>query len=143
MKGSGVRGGELIRQFMSRQFLAFLITGGLAAAVNFGSRILYNQWLVFSSAVILAYLTGMITAFLLARTFVFTDGSQSVKLSATFFVLVNAVAVLQTWGISMLLAYYVLGWLGITRFVPEIAHAVGVAVPVFTSYLGHKRWSFK
>ena len=32
---------------------------------------------------------------------------------------------------------------GITRFVPEIAHAVGVAVPAFTSYLGHKRWSFK
>jgi putative flippase GtrA len=86
---------------MSRQFLAFLITGGLAAAVNFGSRILYNQWVEFSSAVILAYLTGMITAFLLARTFVFTDGSQSVKRSATFFVLVNAVAVLQTWRISM------------------------------------------
>ncbi len=143
LKGSGVRGGELIRQFMSRQFLAFLITGGFAAAVNFGSRILYNQWVEFSSAVILAYLTGMITAFLLARAFVFTDSSQSVKRSATFFVLVNAVAVLQTWGISMVLAYYVLGWLGITRFVPEIAHAVGVAVPVFTSYLGHKRWSFK
>ena len=138
-----MRGSEVIRQFMSRQFLAFLITGGLAAAVNFGSRILYNQWVAFSSAVILAYLTGMITAFLLARAFVFTDGSQSVKRSATFFVLVNAVAVLQTWGISMLLAYYVLGWLGITRFVPEIAHAVSVAVPVFTSYLGHKRWSFK
>ena len=132
-----------MQQFMSRQFLAFLITGGLAAAVNFGSRILYNQWVAFSSAVILAYLTGMITAFLLARAFVFTDGGQSVKRSATFFVLVNAVAVLQTWGISMLLAYYVLGWLGINRFVPEIAHAVGVAVPVFTSYLGHKRWSFK
>lgn len=133
----------MIRQFMSRQFLAFLITGGLAAAVNFGSRILYNQWVAFSSAVILAYLTGMITAFLLARAFVFTDSSQSIKRSVTFFVLVNAVAVLQTWCISMLLAYYVLGWLGITRFVPEIAHAVGVAVPVFTSYLGHKRWSFK
>jgi len=138
-----VRASEALQQFVSRQFLAFLITGGLAAAVNFGSRILYNQWVAFSSAVILAYLTGMITAFLLARTFVFTDGSESVKRSATLFVLVNAVAVLQTWGISMLLAYYVLGWLGITRFVPEIAHAVGVAVPVFTSYLGHKRWSFK
>ena len=138
-----MRGSEVLQQFVSRQFLAFLITGGLAAAVNFGSRILFNQWVAFSSAVILAYLTGMITAFLLARAFVFTDGSQSVKRSATFFVLVNAVAILQTWGISMLLAYYVLGWLGITRFVPEIAHAVGVAVPVFTSYLGHKRWSFK
>ena len=105
----------MINHFMSRQFVIFLVTGGLAAAVNFGSRIVYNQWVEFSSAVILAYLTGMITAFLLARTFVFTDGSQSVKRSATFFVLVNAVAVLQTWGISMLLAYYVLGWLGITR----------------------------
>ena len=143
VKSSEVRGVEVIRQFKSRQFLAFLMTGGLAAAVNFGSRILYNQWVVFSSAVILAYLTGMITAFLLARTFVFTEGSQSVQRSAALFVLVNAVAVLQTWGISMLLAYYVLGWLGITRFVPEIAHAVGVVVPVFTSYLGHKRWSFK
>jgi putative flippase GtrA len=85
----------------------------------------------------------MITPFLLARSFVFTEGSQSVRRSATFFVLVNAVAVLQTWAISMLLAYYVLRWAGITRFVPEIAHAIGVAVPVFTSYLGHKRWSFK
>ena len=138
-----MKGSEVLQQFASRQFLAFLITGGLAAAVNFGSRILYNQWVEFSLAIILAYLTGMITAFLLARTFVFTDGSQSVKRSATFFVLVNAVAVFQTWAISMLLAYYVLGWLSVTRFVPEIAHAVGVAVPVFTSYLGHKRWSFK
>jgi putative flippase GtrA len=133
----------VIRQFMSRQFLVFLLTGGLAAAVNFGSRIVYNQWVEFSIAVILAYITGMITAFLLARAFVFTDGSQSVQRSATFFVLVNAIAVLQTWAISMLLAYYVLHWVGIIRFVPEIAHAVGVVVPVFTSYLGHKRWSFR
>jgi putative flippase GtrA len=133
----------VIRQFMSRQFLAFLITGGLAAAVNFGSRIFYNQWMDFSVAIILAYLTGMVTAFLLARSFVFTDGSQSVQRSATFFVLVNVVGFLQTGAISLLLAYYVLPWAGITRFVPEIAHAVGVAVPAFTSYLGHKRWSFK
>ena len=30
----------VIRLFMSRQFLTFLVTGGIAAAVNFGSRIL-------------------------------------------------------------------------------------------------------
>ena len=63
--------------------------------------------------------------------------------SALWFVVVNIVAVIQTWAISMLLAYYVLPRVGLTRFVPEIAHAVGVAVPVFTSYLGHKRFSFK
>jgi len=131
-----------MRSFMSRQFLGFLLTGGLAAAVNFGSRILYNRWLDFSSAVVLAYLTGMVTAFILARRFVFTEGSQTVQRSAMFFVMVNGVAVLQTWGISMAL-YYLLPIAGVTRWVPEIAHAVGVVVPVFTSYLGHKKFSFR
>jgi putative flippase GtrA len=133
----------VIRQFLSRQFLIFLATGATAAAVNFGARIFYNQWLDFSSAVILAYLTGMVTAFFLAKIFVFKTSQQSIKRSAMFFILVNLVAVAQTWGISMALAYYVLPALSINLFVPEIAHAVGVAVPVFTSYIGHKRWSFK
>lgn len=133
----------MIGQFMSRQFLAFLLTGGTAAAVNFGSRILYNLWIGFSASVILAYLTGMVTAFVLARLFVFTESRQSVRRSALFFTLVNVAAILQTWAISMVLAYYVLPTLDISAFRHEIAHAVGVVVPVFTSYLGHKRWSFR
>jgi putative flippase GtrA len=132
----------MMRSFVNREFLTFLLTGGLAAAVNFGSRMVYNRWLDFSSAVVLAYLTGMVTAFILARRFVFTQGSQSVQRSALFFVMVNGVAVLQTWAISMAL-YYLLPMAGVTRWVPEIAHAVGIVVPVFTSYLGHKRFSFK
>gem|GEM_PF-6317149 len=39
-------------------------------------------------------------------------------------------AMLQTWLVSMLFGYYVLP-------------AVGMAVPAFTSYLAHKRWSFR
>ncbi len=132
----------MIRQFMNRQFFGFVITGGLAACVNFGSRIVYNRWLDFSSSVVLAYLTGMVTAFILARLFVFRDGSQSVQKSAAIFALVNVVAVLQTWGISMAL-YYLLPLFGVASHVPEIAHAVGVMVPVFTSYLGHKKYSFR
>ena len=133
----------MIRSFMSRQFFVFLVTGGTAAAVNFGSRIVYSQWLPFSGAVILAYLTGMVTAFVLAKMFVFKESTQSTRRAVLFFTLVNVVAVLQTWLISMGLAFYLLPALGVTHFVKEIAHAVGVVVPVFTSYLGHKRWSFK
>lgn len=128
---------------MSRQFLVFLVTGGTAAAVNFGSRIIYNQWVDFSTAIILAYLTGMVTAFVLAKLFVFKESRQSMHRSALIFTLVNIVAVLQTWAISMVLALYVLPALGVTRFVSEIAHGIGVVVPVFTSYIGHKRWSFR
>ena len=133
----------MIALFRSRQFVVFLVTGGTAVAVNFGSRIVYNQWLPFSGAVILAYITGMITAFVLAKLFVFKESQQSLRRSVIFFTLVNLVAVAQTWAISMALAYYALPALGVTSYVKEIAHAVGVMVPVFTSYVGHKRWSFK
>lgn len=133
----------MIKQFFSHQFLLFLLTGGTAAAVNFGSRILYSVWLSFSYAVILAYLTGMVTAFVLAKLFVFKASQQSMQRSAVLFALVNLVAVAQTWGISMLLLYVVFPAWGFTYYAAECAHAVGVVVPVFTSYLGHKRWSFK
>jgi putative flippase GtrA len=133
----------VIREFASRQFLAFLLTGGTAAVANFGSRILFSLWVSYSTAIVLAYLTGMVTAFVLAKLFVFREGTQALHRSILIFCLVNLVAVAQTWGISMLLAYYALPAAGIKLFVPEIAHAVGVAVPVFTSYIGHKRWSFR
>ena len=133
----------MIRQFISRQFLVFLLTGGTAAVINFGSRIVYSKWLNFSSAVILAYITGMITAFVLAKLFVFKESQQPVHHSAAFFILVNLVVALQTWAISMGLAYYLLPLMGVTLFVREISHAVGVVFPVFTSYIGHKRWSFR
>jgi putative flippase GtrA len=133
----------VIAQFRTSQFLTFLVTGGLAAMVNFASRLLLNQWLSFSTSVVLAYLLGMATAFVLARLFVFKDSKQPVHHSIAFFVAVNLAAIVQTWGISMLLAYYALPALDIHRFAAEIAHAVGIVVPVFTSYLGHKRWSFR
>lgn len=133
----------MIRTFISRQFVLFLLTGGTAAAVNFFSRILYNHWIDYSTSIIAAYLTGMVMAFVLARLIVFTESSQGIYRSALIFTLVNVVAAVQTWGISMGLAYYVLPGVGISHFSLEIAHAVGVAFPAFTSYLGHKHWAFR
>jgi putative flippase GtrA len=57
--------------------------------------------------------------------------------------LVNLVALLQTWLVSMALEFYFLPNLGVTLFRSELAHGIGVIVPVFTSYIGHKRWSFR
>jgi len=133
----------MINKFFSKQFLLFVATGGFAALVNFLSRILYNHWLGFSISVIMAYITGMITAFILAKKFVFKESKQTTKNSIIFFCLVNIVAIIQTWLISMAMAYYILPSLNIVNFKFEIAHAAGVVFPVFTSYLGHKYWSFK
>lgn len=133
----------MIKSFISLQFFVFLVTGGTAALVNFGSRIFYNNWFSFSVSIVMAYLTGMITAFVLAKLFVFRQSEQSLSKSIVFFILVNIVAVIQTWLISMGLAYYLLPRLHVVLYIKEIAHAVGVIVPVFTSYIGHKRFSFK
>ncbi|WP_432257910.1 GtrA family protein [Cupriavidus sp. TMH.W2] len=127
----------------SRTFLLFLLTGGFAAAVNWTSRIAYNLWMPYSYAIVLAYLTGMVTAFVLAKMFVFTTSTQSTGRSALIFTLVNIAAVIQTWAVSVLLAYRVLPALGMMWHSKEIAHMVGVAVPVFTSYIGHKRFTFR
>ena len=119
------------------------MTGGTAALVNFVSRVAYNQWVSFSAAIVLAYLTGMVTAFVLARLLVFQQSQHSFGRSVLLFAAVNVLAVLQTWLISMILANYALPHMGVTRWVPEIAHAFGVLAPVFTSYLGHKHITFR
>ena len=132
----------MIKNFASRQFIYFLIVGGLAAIINFVSRIFFNQYVPFSVALILAYLLGMAVAFLLSRYYVFVGSHHSIKRSATYFILVNLVAIIQTWAVSISLLLYIFPVIGIKRYPEMLAHAVGVAFPVFTSYLGHKKLSF-
>jgi putative flippase GtrA len=125
------------------QFVLFVIVGGTAAAVNFSSRILFSVWLSYPVAIVLAYLLGMITAFALNRAFVFRETRSKLHRQVMWFTIVNALAVAQTLAISLFLARWAfptIGW----AFQPELcAHAVGVAVPVVTSYLGHKHLSFR
>ncbi|WP_322050878.1 GtrA family protein [Paraburkholderia bannensis] len=129
--------------FVSQKFLIFLLTGGFAAAVNWSSRILYNHWMPYSAAIVVAYITGMITAFVLAKLFVFKESTQSTHRSAFFFTLVNLVAVAQTWLVSVGLVWYVFPKLGMQWHDRDVAHLIGVIVPVFTSYIGHSKFSFK
>lgn len=68
--------------------MLFLLTGGFAAAVNWSSRILCNIWMFFSAAIVVAYITGMIVAYVLAKIFVFKDSTQSTHRSIFFFIVV-------------------------------------------------------
>ncbi|WP_434110152.1 GtrA family protein [Paraburkholderia caffeinilytica] len=135
--------GTVKERLVSPRFLKFLLAGGVAAGVNFGSRIVFNNWMPFTAAIVLAYIAGMITAFILTKLFVFTESVHSTSRSAMFFTLVNLVAVLQTWVVSVVLAFHLLPLLGVVWHKKEIAHLVGVIVPVFTSYVGHKKLSFR
>jgi len=58
-------------------------------------------------------------------------------------VAVNMLALLQTLLVSLLLARIVLPKLGVSWHSEEIAHAIGIAVPIVTSYIGHQRLTFR
>jgi putative flippase GtrA len=128
---------------LKSEFAGFLVAGGLAALANVGSRMLFSQLASYPVAIVLAYLVGMVTAFLLMRGHVFGTRSGRLGSEITAFVVVNALAVLQTLVVSLVLAYYVLPWIGIQQDAETVAHVVGVVVPVITSYYGHKYWTFR
>jgi putative flippase GtrA len=129
--------------FGASSLLRFLLAGGVAALVNVLSRLLYSQAVSYTVAVVAAYVTGMATAYVLNRLLVFGPGDRGVPGEMLAFVMVNLLAVAQTLVISLGLAYYVLPALGVVQHAETLAHVVGVVVPVFTSFVGHKYWTFR
>ena len=125
----------------ARRFLLFLITGGLSAAVNLGSRLALSLALPYEVAVALAYLIGMVTAFALFRSFVFQPGGSVVS-EFRRFAIVNAFAFCLVWITSIGLARLVFPALAFTWHAETIAHVIGVMTPVASSYYGHKKYSF-
>ena len=128
---------------MSSQPVKFLLAGGIAACVNFFSRIVLGKWLPYVPSIVLAYLAGMVTAFLLNRRFVFNGAQNALHDQIFWFTAVNLAAVVQTVVVSLLLADLVFPRIGFSWHPETVAHAFGVAIPIITSYVGHKRLSFR
>ena len=128
---------------MSRRFLGFVIAGGIAAVANFASRIVLSLWLPYVVAITLAYGIGMAVAFTLNRLFVFTDADNPIAEQGLWFVLVNLAAVAQTIVISLLFARWIFPALNMDFHPETVAHAIGVVVPVFTSFIGHRTLTFR
>jgi putative flippase GtrA len=129
---------------MSRsRFLRFLVVGGIAALANVGSRYLINFVVPYVPAIVLAYMVGMVTAFALNRLFVFRHSTNRLHHQMLWFSMINLVAIAQTILVSLLLAEYVFPRMGMTWHAETVAHAVGVLVPVATSFLGHKHLTFR
>lgn len=124
------------------QFVRFVAVSGVAAAANFGSRILFSLVAAFPVAIALAFCVGLLVAFLLNRAFVFADSTNSLRTQMTLFVLVNLLGLAQTLLVTLALAH-ALPLVGVTLYVEELAHAAGIAVPIVSSYFGHKYFSFK
>ena len=125
------------------EFLQFLLVGGLAAGVNFVSRIGFSELVSYRVAIVLAYLIGMLTAFILSKHYVFEKSGRHFKDELRDFTIVNIVAVIQVWLISVGLAEYFFPYIAFTFYPEEVAHLIGLGIPAITSYFGHKYFSFR
>jgi putative flippase GtrA len=128
---------------LSAQFVRFVAAGGIAAAANYGSRFLFSAWMPYPAAITCAYLVGMAVAFVLMRQYVFSGAGQPMLPQVVKFAVVNLLALLQTLVVSLVLARWMLPGLGVREHVEAIAHLVGVVVPVFTSFIGHRQATFR
>jgi putative flippase GtrA len=140
-----------LRQEWGR-ILKFLALGGCAAAINWLSRPLYDQVLDFLPAVICAYVTGMIVAFILFRLFVFPESPTPIRVQIQRFVLVNLVGIALTFFLSWLIVEQLLPQFGIHFRIGVgslqmdqvmFGHGVAIAAPTVTSWFGHRYFTFR
>ncbi len=125
-----------------KEFPLFILAGLIAAFINILSRVILTIFLSFEISVIVAYFLGMFTAFLLTKKFVFKTTKKSFKRSFAAFSLVNLIAIFQTWIVSLFIKFWLLNFISSVPIVELISHSFGVAIPVFTSFFGHKYITF-
>ncbi len=64
-------------------------------------------------------------------------------MEVSFFVIINILAMLQTYVISIGLAKYIFPAISFNYYPETVAHAIGITTPVFSSFLGHKYLTFR
>ena len=131
------------QQIINMEFIKFVGVGGVAALINFISRVFLNNIFNYATAIIIAYLIGMATAYSLCRLIVFTPKNNSNAQQMMLFIFVNVLAVSQTLAISLILYKHTFLWINDLSLRATSAHFVGVLFPVISSYFGHKYLTFK
>ena len=132
----------ILTKSTNKEFILFLITGGFSAIINLSSRIIISNFLRFEISVLISYFIGMITAYFLAKKYVFLNVKKSYKKSFPIFALVNLVAVLQTFFISKYIRIWLITIFNNLMMIDFVSHLCGVIFPIFSSFYGHKYITF-
>jgi putative flippase GtrA len=132
-----------VKNLASSQFSKFLLSGGLAACANLLSRFLFSQFMPYLPAIVLAFIVGLATGFLLMRAFVFSTGVAPPGQQASYFVLVNLVGLVITVVVSIAVSKLAALVLADAQVSEAIGHFAGVTAPVLLSFYAHKNLTFR
>lgn len=127
---------------LASPFYRFIFAGGVAAVANIMARIALSQIMSYGLAVIVAYLIGMSTAYMLMRIFVFERSGNSMSQEYARFSLVNVFGLIQVWIVSEGLFQWFFPMIGFDWHAETVAHTIAVLSPIAASYFGHRFFTF-
>ena len=133
---------QLIDFYVNGVFARFLVAGGLAALANFGSRLGLQPFTGFDAAVVLAYLVGFTTAFVLNRAFVFPRSGKPMRVEIGWFFLFNLIAFPVVVVSAILLRDYVFSHFLPRSLAETVAHGVAIMIPVVFNFAAHRLVTF-
>ena len=131
----------IFKVFKYREQILFIFCGGIAAFINFFSRILLSFYINLTLSVFFAYILGMLAAYFLFKKFVFLNKKKSKKSSPLIFIVVNCIAVLQIYLMTVLINYVAQSYTGYSNV--TIAHGIAILTSVFLSFYLHKNYTYK
>jgi putative flippase GtrA len=118
--------------------------GGLSVLITLMNRWILYHFLPYYLSIIIAYISGMIVAFILFKIFVFkSKASGKTSKEIFYFILVNLIAVIQTLFFSLFFANFLFPKINFTYYPYDIAHFIGTCVPIISSFILHQRFTFK
>lgn len=132
--------------YFQKEFIVFILCGGTSSIFNLLARAWLGQFVPYSVSIVLSYFVGMVIAFTLNKALVFRqDRSRECPIVLVFakFALVNGFSMAQTLLISLAFREIVFPGMQMLFYPDGMAHFIGLASTAFTSFLGHKFFTFR
>jgi putative flippase GtrA len=134
---------RVVSLYVSAQFARFLVVGGVALVCHWLSRFAFNWFVGYGWAIVLAYLVGILVAFVLNKIYVFPFSGRSLNFEVFFFFLVNIAAFPFVWIIAYALGEWVLAERMPREPALALAHGFAITLPVFVNFALHKFITFR
>lgn len=137
-----------IRVLFNKQFLKFILFGGLSSVINILSRLIIsnNTTIEYNVSITIAYTLGMIFNFVLNRIFTFSNFNRRIDQQARSFIFV-ALGGLVLVNLSSFL-FRIIGQnlfssiIDLTK-IETCSHILSIGIVAIYSFFGHKYISFK
>lgn len=134
------------RNVFSSELAKFLIVGALSAIVNFYGRMLFRFFLPFTVSVLIGYLMGTISSFLLNKNFTFKAFDENPYIQFAKFLAVTPSSILLGVFVASFIVRILLYQTLINvhvNWIESLGHLMAIGVTTIYNYLAIKFFCFR